>query len=90
MTPSKAAWVLARYLLPPPVSTFAPFIALVALQVTVYRSVRDCLQYVPALAAGATLAASVPDVHALQGTLLADAGRLRADLRSGRQSVADT
>ncbi|MFD6986510.1 hypothetical protein ACFWAX_38440, partial [Streptomyces sp. NPDC059956] len=44
-----AAWVLARYLLPPAVSTFAPFTALVALQATVYRSVRDCLQYVLAL-----------------------------------------
>ncbi|MFE5808397.1 aromatic acid exporter family protein [Streptomyces sp. NPDC056491] len=54
-----AAWVLARYLLQPSVSTFAPFTALVALQATVYRSVRDCLQYVLAMAAGATLAASL-------------------------------
>ncbi|MFE5560608.1 aromatic acid exporter family protein [Streptomyces sp. NPDC056544] len=54
-----AAWVLARYLLPPAVSTFAPFTALVALQATVYRSVRDCLQYVLAMAAGAGLAASL-------------------------------
>ncbi|MFD3872804.1 hypothetical protein ACFWU1_20820, partial [Streptomyces sp. NPDC058623] len=28
------AWVLARYLLPPAVSTFAPFTALLALQAT--------------------------------------------------------
>ncbi|MFJ3202498.1 aromatic acid exporter family protein [Streptomyces sp. NPDC086989] len=54
-----AAWVLARHLLPPAVSTFAPFTALVALQATVYRSVRVCVQYVLAMAAGATLAASL-------------------------------
>ncbi|KPH97063.1 protein of unknown function DUF939 [Actinobacteria bacterium OV450] len=54
-----AAWVLARHLLPPSVSTFAPFTALVALQATVYRSVRVCVQYVLAMAAGATLAASL-------------------------------
>ncbi|MFJ9550514.1 hypothetical protein [Streptomyces erythrochromogenes] len=51
-----AAWVMARYLLPPSVSTFAPFTALVS----------------------------------LQGTLLTDAGRLLADLRLGRQSLART
>lgn len=62
-----AAWVMARYLLPPTVSTFAPFTALVALQATVYRSVRDCLQYALAMAAGAALAATlaaVAGVHA--------------------------
>lgn len=31
-----------------------------------------------------------PAVYALQGTLLTDAGRLLADLRSGRQSLAKT
>ncbi|MER5730769.1 hypothetical protein ABT084_20965 [Streptomyces sp. NPDC002138] len=31
-----------------------------------------------------------PAAHALQGTLLTDAGRLLADLRSGRQSLAST
>ncbi|WP_329107051.1 hypothetical protein [Streptomyces sp. NBC_01439] len=31
-----------------------------------------------------------PTVHALQGTLLTDAGRLLADLRSGRQNLART
>ncbi|MFG2715390.1 hypothetical protein ACGFX2_33280 [Streptomyces goshikiensis] len=31
-----------------------------------------------------------PAVHALQGTLLTDVGRLLADLRSGRQSLAKT
>ncbi|MFG2715504.1 aromatic acid exporter family protein [Streptomyces goshikiensis] len=62
-----AAWVLARYLLPPAVSTFAPFTALVALQATVYRSVRDCLQYVLAMAAGATLAATLAAVSGIHG-----------------------
>ncbi|MGW6536467.1 FUSC family protein [Streptomyces sp. NPDC055051] len=59
VTAAMAAWVLARHLLPPSVSTFAPFTALVALQATVYRSVRDCLQYVLAMTAGATLAAAL-------------------------------
>ncbi|MEU9182328.1 aromatic acid exporter family protein [Streptomyces sp. NPDC048550] len=59
--------MLARYLLPPPVSTFAPFTALVALQATVYRSVRDCLQYVLAMAAGATLAASLAALAGVHG-----------------------
>ncbi|MFD6888136.1 aromatic acid exporter family protein [Streptomyces sp. NPDC059957] len=62
-----AAWVLARYLLPPAVSTFAPFTALVALQATVYRSVRDCLQYVLAMAAGATLAATLAALAGIHG-----------------------
>ncbi|MFE9928636.1 aromatic acid exporter family protein [Streptomyces sp. NPDC005533] len=62
-----AAWVLARYLLPPSVSTFAPFTALVALQATVYRSVRDCLQYVLAMAAGAALAASLAASAGIHG-----------------------
>ncbi|MGW6861998.1 aromatic acid exporter family protein [Streptomyces xanthophaeus] len=62
-----AAWVLARYLLPPSVSTFAPFTALVALQATVYRSVRDCLQYVLAMAAGVTLAASLAALAGIHG-----------------------
>ncbi|MFG2749476.1 FUSC family protein [Streptomyces xanthophaeus] len=62
-----AAWVLARYLLPPSVSTFAPFTALVALQATVYRSVRDCLQYVLAMAAGAALAASLAALAGVHG-----------------------
>ncbi|MFJ3174308.1 aromatic acid exporter family protein [Streptomyces roseus] len=53
------AWVLARYLLPPTVSTFAPFTALVALQATVYRSLRDCGQYLFAMTAGAALAATL-------------------------------
>ncbi|MFG2416693.1 aromatic acid exporter family protein [Streptomyces goshikiensis] len=62
-----AAWALARYLLPPSVSTFAPFTALVALQATVYRSVRDCLQYVLAMAAGAALAASLAASAGIHG-----------------------
>ncbi|MFF3089916.1 aromatic acid exporter family protein [Streptomyces nojiriensis] len=62
-----AAWVLARYLLPPSVSTFAPFTALVALQATVYRSMRDCLQYVLAMAAGAALAASLAALAGVHG-----------------------
>ncbi|MFD9368390.1 aromatic acid exporter family protein [Streptomyces sp. NPDC060020] len=62
-----AAWVIARYLLPPTVSTFAPFTALVALQATVYRSVRDCVQYLLAMAAGAALAASLAAVAGIHG-----------------------
>ncbi|MFE5534720.1 aromatic acid exporter family protein [Streptomyces sp. NPDC056492] len=86
-----AAWVLARYLLPPAVSTFAPFTALVALQATVYRSVRDCLQYVLAMAAGATLAASLAALAGVHGwtfgilTLVALCiGRIR---RFGQQGI---
>ncbi|OEJ30349.1 hypothetical protein BGK67_02345 [Streptomyces subrutilus] len=85
------AWVLARYLLPPAVSTFAPFTALVALQATVYRSVRDCLQYVGAVSAGATLAATLAAVVGIHGwtfgllTLIAlCVGRIR---RFGHQGV---
>ncbi|MFE5561180.1 aromatic acid exporter family protein [Streptomyces sp. NPDC056544] len=62
-----AAWVIARYLLPPTVSTFAPFTALVALQATVYRSVRDCVQYLLAMAAGAALAASLAAAAGIHG-----------------------
>ncbi|WP_078893364.1 FUSC family protein [Streptomyces sp. NRRL F-2580] len=62
-----AAWVIARYLLPPTVSTFAPFTALVALQATVYRSVRECVQYLLAMAAGAALAASLAAVAGIHG-----------------------
>ncbi|MFE2927932.1 aromatic acid exporter family protein [Streptomyces goshikiensis] len=87
-----AAWVLARYLLPPAVSTFAPFTALVALQATVYRSVRDCLQYALAMAAGAMLAASlaaVAGVHAWTFGLLAlialCVGRIRSFGQQGPQ-----
>ncbi len=86
-----AAWVLARHLLPPAVSTFAPFTALVALQATVYRSVRDCLQYVVAVAAGATLAATLAAVAGIHGwtfgllTLIALCiGRVR---RFGQQGI---
>ncbi|WP_272254316.1 aromatic acid exporter family protein [Streptomyces xanthophaeus] len=87
-----AAWVLARYLLPPAVSTFAPFTALVALQATVYRSVRDCLQYVLAMVAGAGLAATLAAVAGIHGwtfallTLLALCiGRIRRFGQQGTQ-----
>ncbi|MEU3725908.1 aromatic acid exporter family protein [Streptomyces sp. NPDC031705] len=61
------AWVLARHLLPPAVSTFAPFTALVALQATVYRSLRDCAQYLFAMAVGAALAATLAAVAGIHG-----------------------
>ncbi|MCX4546035.1 aromatic acid exporter family protein [Streptomyces sp. NBC_01565] len=87
-----AAWVLARYLLPPSVSTFSPFTALVALQATVYRSVRDCLQYVLAMAAGAGLAATLAALAGIHGwtfgllTLLAlCVGRIRRFGQQGTQ-----
>ncbi|MFD9415731.1 aromatic acid exporter family protein [Streptomyces goshikiensis] len=85
------AWVLARYLLPPTVSTFAPFTALVALQATVYRSARDCVQYLLAMAAGTTLAATLAATVGIHGwsfgllTLLGLwAGRVR---RLGQQGA---
>lgn len=85
------AWVLARYLLPPTVSTFAPFTALVALQATVYRSARDCAQYLLAMGAGTTLAAVLAATFGIHGwsfgllTLLGLwAGRVR---RLGQQGA---
>ncbi|MGW5848766.1 FUSC family protein [Streptomyces sp. NPDC055254] len=87
-----AAWVLARYLLPPTVSTFAPFTALVALQATVYRSVRDSAQYLLAMAAGAALAATLAAVAGIHGwtfgllTLIAlCVGRIRRFGQQGTQ-----
>ncbi|MGW3517898.1 FUSC family protein [Streptomyces hydrogenans] len=61
------AWVLARYFLPLTVATFAPFTALVALQATVYRSLRECVQYLLAMAAGAALAASLAAAAGIHG-----------------------
>ncbi|MFF1411290.1 aromatic acid exporter family protein [Streptomyces sp. NPDC058289] len=88
------AWVLARYLLPPTVSTFAPFTALVALQATVYRSARDCAQYLLAMATGTTLAATLAATVGIHGwsfgllTLLGLwAGRVR---RLGQQGAQVT
>ncbi|GAB2590141.1 aromatic acid exporter family protein [Streptomyces capparidis] len=53
-----AAWWVASSLLPHPVTTFAPFTALLAMQATVYRSVRQALRYGAAAAVGMTLAAA--------------------------------
>ncbi|MFD6967956.1 aromatic acid exporter family protein [Streptomyces sp. NPDC059979] len=61
------AWMLARYFLPPAVATFAPFTAMVALQATVYRSLRDCAQYALAMSVGATLAASLAATAGIHG-----------------------
>ncbi|MEU9800884.1 NAD(P)H-dependent oxidoreductase [Streptomyces sp. NPDC051000] len=87
-----AAWVLARHLLPPTVSTFAPFTALIALQATVYRSVRDSAQYLLAMAAGAALAATLAAVAGINGwtfgllTLIAlGVGRIRRFGQQGTQ-----
>lgn len=86
-----AAWTLARYLLPPAVSTFAPFTTLVALQTTVYRSVRESVQYLVAMAVGATLAATLAATAGIHGwtfgllTLIAlCVGRIR---RFGQQGI---
>ncbi|MFD3545498.1 aromatic acid exporter family protein [Streptomyces sp. NPDC058655] len=86
------AWVLARYLLPPTVSTFAPFTALVALQATVYRSVRDSAQYLLAMAVGAALAAALASAVGIHGwtfgllTLIAlCVGRIRRFGEQGTQ-----
>lgn len=54
-----AAWMLAHHFLAPAVVTFAPFTALVVLQTTLYRSLRDCVQYMLAMTAGAVLAATL-------------------------------
>ncbi|MFD3557580.1 aromatic acid exporter family protein [Streptomyces goshikiensis] len=61
------AWTTARHFLPPAVATFAPFTALVALQATLYRSLRDCAQYALAMAAGATLAATLAATAGIHG-----------------------
>lgn len=78
------AWMLARYFLPVAVATFAPFTALVALQATVYRSLRGCAQYLLAMTVGAALAATLAATAGIHGwtfgllTLLALAiGRFR-------------
>ncbi|MGW7450025.1 FUSC family protein [Streptomyces sp. NPDC054787] len=88
------AWVIARYLLPPTVSTFAPFTALVALQATVYRSLRDCVQYLLAMAAGAALAGALAAIAGIHGwtfgllTLLALwVGRIERFGQQGTQVV---
>ncbi|MET9464710.1 aromatic acid exporter family protein [Streptomyces sp. NPDC006544] len=85
------AWTLARYVLPPAVATFAPYTAMVALQATVYRSLRDCAQYALAMAVGATLAAALAagaGIHSWTFGLLTLAalwiGRVR---RLGRQGT---
>ncbi|MFD3695182.1 aromatic acid exporter family protein [Streptomyces sp. NPDC058646] len=61
------AWTLARYFLPPAVATFAPFTAMVALQTTLYRSLRDCAQYAVAMSAGSTLAATLAATAGIHG-----------------------
>ncbi|MFD9336661.1 aromatic acid exporter family protein [Streptomyces sp. NPDC060028] len=92
MFAAMAAWVLARYLLPPTVSTFAPFTALVALRATVYRSVRDSVQYLLAMAAGTALAAALAALAGIHGwtfgllTLIAlCVGRIRRFGQQGTQ-----
>lgn len=68
------AWALAHRLLPPTVTTFAPFTAIVALQATLYRSVRECVRYLGAMVLGATLAAGLAalmGIHAWSFGLLA-------------------
>ncbi|MEC4572578.1 aromatic acid exporter family protein [Streptomyces virginiae] len=89
------AWVVARHLLPVAVATFAPLTALLALQVTVYRSVRDCVQYGLAVAAGAALAAALAagaGIHwwsfALLGLLAVGVGRFRPFGGQGSQVAA--
>jgi hypothetical protein len=52
-----AAWVLARALLHPDVTTFAAFAALVSVRGTAYRSVTESVQYMLAVAVALSLAA---------------------------------
>ncbi|GHB55457.1 hypothetical protein GCM10010347_26770 [Streptomyces cirratus] len=69
-----AAWALAHRLLPPTVTTFAPFTAILALQATLYRSVRECVRYLGAMVLGAALAAGLAagvGIHAWSFGLLA-------------------
>ncbi len=61
------AWMLTRQFLPPAVSTFAPFTAMVTLQATLYRSLRDCVQYLLAISVGATLAATLAALAGIHG-----------------------
>ncbi|MFF3214210.1 aromatic acid exporter family protein [Streptomyces sp. NPDC002886] len=61
------AWTAARHVLPPAVATFAPYTAMVALQATVYRSLRDCAQYALAMAVGAALAAALAATAGIHG-----------------------
>lgn len=68
------AWALAHRLLPPTVTTFAPFTAILALQATLYRSVRECVRYLGAMVLGAALAAGLAaglGIHAWSFGLLA-------------------
>lgn len=53
------AWVVATYLLDSPVALMAPWVALVLVQATVYRSVLYGLQQLVAIALGAVLALGV-------------------------------
>ncbi|MFE2376591.1 aromatic acid exporter family protein [Streptomyces sp. NPDC059398] len=67
------AWSLAGRLLPATVTTFAPFTALLILQVTLYKSFRDCIQYLAAMLLGTALAAGLgatAGVHAWSLALL--------------------
>ncbi|NGN69455.1 hypothetical protein G5C51_36905 [Streptomyces sp. A7024] len=65
------AWMLASWLLPPSVTTFAPFTALLALQSTVYRSVWHSLQYAAAVAAGVLPATALSAATGVQAWSLA-------------------
>lgn len=79
-----AAWSLANRLLPSAVWTFAPFTALLIQRVTLYKSFRDCAQYLGALLLGAGLAAGLgttAGVHAWSLALLVLGGLLFGKLR---------
>ncbi|MFE7778680.1 aromatic acid exporter family protein [Streptomyces sp. NPDC057445] len=68
------AWWVSSWLLPPAVTAFATFTALLALQVTVYRSLWDSAQYLGAMAVGTAVAAafgSTAGVHAWSVAVLA-------------------
>ncbi|MEU2119962.1 aromatic acid exporter family protein [Streptomyces sp. NPDC016459] len=86
-----AAWCLASWLLPTAVTTFAPFTALLALQSTVYRSLRDSAQYLGAMAIGTAVAAgfgSTVGVHVWTLAVLVFLALVvaRADLLGGQRS----
>lgn len=63
------AWVIAAYLLHSPVALMAPWVALVLVQATVYRSVLKGLQQLVAIAVGAVLSLGV--ALAVGNTLIA-------------------
>ncbi|MFF9853136.1 FUSC family protein [Streptomyces litmocidini] len=90
-TAAAVAWWLAAWLLPPTVTAFATFTALLSLQSTVYRSLWNSVQYLGAMALGTVGAAafgSTAGVHVWSVGVLAFIALLGARLDLlGRQGA---